>query len=84
VASSAEVLYCDSEDLARRLARAGVPCTLQTWERQLHVFQAFGRLLPESRASIADIGAFVRAAVDRNADLPDLAIGEGDCPPSRA
>ncbi|MDT7694365.1 MAG: epsilon-lactone hydrolase [Pseudonocardiales bacterium] len=62
VASSAEVLYCDSEDLARRLARAGVPCTLQTWERQLHVFQAFGRLLPESRASIADIGAFVRAS----------------------
>jgi hypothetical protein len=26
------------------------------------VFQAFGRLLPESRASIADIGAFVRAS----------------------
>ncbi|MDT7644867.1 MAG: hypothetical protein QOC75_1867, partial [Pseudonocardiales bacterium] len=46
----------------RRLARAGVPCTLQTWERQLHVFQAFGRLLPESRESFSDIVAFVRAS----------------------
>jgi acetyl esterase/lipase len=63
VASSTEVLYWDSEELARRLARAGVPCTLQTWEHQLHVFQALGHLVPESRASIADIGAFVRAAL---------------------
>jgi acetyl esterase/lipase len=61
VVSSAEVLYWDSEELARRLAGAGVPCTLQTWEHQLHVFQVLGRLVPESRASIADIGTFVRA-----------------------
>lgn len=59
-AGSTEVLYCDSEEMARRLALAGVPCTFQVWDRQIHVFQMFGPLLPESRGSIADIGAFVQ------------------------
>lgn len=59
-ASSSEILYADSEDLARLLADAGVACTLHVWEHQLHVFQAFGHLLPESRRSIREIGEFVR------------------------
>jgi acetyl esterase/lipase len=63
---SAEVIYDDSEQLARRLARAGVPCTLQVWERQPHVFQAFGLLLPEARRSIREVGEFVRAAIGRD------------------
>lgn len=59
--SSSEVIYCDSEELARRLAAAGVPCTLQIWDGQLHVFQAFGGLvLPEAGRSIDAIGEFVR------------------------
>ncbi|HEX2314274.1 MAG TPA: alpha/beta hydrolase [Thermomonospora sp.] len=62
-AGSTEVLYCDAEAMARRLARAGVPCTFQVWDRQVHVFQLFGPLLPESRAAIAEIGGFVRAAL---------------------
>ncbi|WP_433324736.1 alpha/beta hydrolase [Spirillospora sp. CA-294931] len=63
-AGSTELLYCDSEEMARRLAAAGVPVTLQVWDRQLHVFQMFGPLLPESRAAIAEMGAFVREAFD--------------------
>ncbi|MDL4770877.1 MULTISPECIES: alpha/beta hydrolase [Thermomonosporaceae] len=61
-AGSTELLYCDSELMARRLAEAGVPTTLQVWDRQIHVFQMFGPLLPESRAAIDELGAFVRGA----------------------
>jgi epsilon-lactone hydrolase len=62
-AGSTELLYCDSELMAHRLAEAGVPVTLQVWDRQLHVFQMFGPYLPESRAAIAALGAFVRDAL---------------------
>ncbi|MEV4257652.1 alpha/beta hydrolase [Spirillospora sp. NPDC049652] len=68
-AGSTELLYCDAETMARRLVRAGVPTTLQVWDRQLHVFQMFGPLLPESRAAIAGMGAFVRRAFARPVDL---------------
>lgn len=69
-AGSTEVLYCDSEEMARRLALAGVPCTFQIWDRQLHVFQMFGPLLPESRAAIAEIGDFVREAFMLDSAVP--------------
>jgi acetyl esterase/lipase len=62
--SASEIIYCDSEDLAHALVAAGVPCTLQSWAGQMHVFQALAPLVPEAKASIADIGAFVRAALD--------------------
>jgi acetyl esterase/lipase len=65
-ASSSEIIYCDSEDLARALVAAGVPCTLQVWNGQLHVFQALGPLIPEAKLAIADIGTFVRAALDKD------------------
>jgi epsilon-lactone hydrolase len=65
--SSSEVIFCDSEEMARGLAAAGVPCTLQIWERQLHVFQAFGGLvLPEARRSINEIGSFVNMRLRRS------------------
>lgn len=63
VASSSEVVYCDSEFMASKLAAAGVPVTLQVWTDQLHVFQAMGPLVPEAGASIRAIAAFVRARV---------------------
>ncbi|MEV5571611.1 alpha/beta hydrolase [Spirillospora sp. NPDC052269] len=71
-AGSTELLYTDSETMARRLVRAGVPTTLQVWHRQIHVFQMFGPLLPESRAAIADMGAFVRRALAGPRDGVDL------------
>jgi len=63
--SSSEVLACDSETMAERLAAAGVPTRLQTWAGQLHVFQMFGTALPESRAAIATYGDWVRDALER-------------------
>jgi epsilon-lactone hydrolase len=62
-AGSTELLYCDSELMARRLAEAGVPATLQVWDRQIHVFQMFGPYLPESRAAITALGDYVRDAL---------------------
>lgn len=69
-AGSTELLYCDSELMARRLAEAGVPTTFQVWDRQVHVFQMFGPLLPESRAAIADLGSFVRTAYGTTRSAP--------------
>jgi acetyl esterase/lipase len=45
----------DSEEMVRRLAAAGVPCTLQLWDRQPHMFRAFPWLL-EAGASLTRIG----------------------------
>ncbi|MFI0349518.1 alpha/beta hydrolase [Actinomadura sp. 9N407] len=67
-AGSTELLCCDSEIMARRLAEAGVPATLQIYDRQIHVFQLFGSFLPESRAAIAALGGFVRDAYATAAD----------------
>jgi acetyl esterase/lipase len=57
---STEVFRSDSERMAFRLMRADVPCALQVWERQVHVFQAFAPMTRESRAAIREIGQFVR------------------------
>ena len=67
-AGSIEVLLGDAETMARHLAAAGVPCTLQIWEGQGHVFQVFADICREGLAAIAEIGAFARqvtAAGDR-------------------
>ncbi|NUS43540.1 MAG: alpha/beta hydrolase, partial [Mycobacteriaceae bacterium] len=58
---STEVMFCDNETMAHRLAAAGVPTTLQIWQDQLHVFQMFGPLLPESRAGLRSVGRFIQA-----------------------
>ncbi len=57
---SQEVLMADAELMANRLVSAGVPCDLQVWDRQVHVFQAAAAWLPEARASIKEIGSFIR------------------------
>jgi acetyl esterase/lipase len=62
-AGSTEILACDAEIMAQRLAVAGVPCTLQLWDRQLHVFQMFGELVPESRIATAQAGSFISKAL---------------------
>lgn len=59
---STELLYADAELMAQRLAAAGVPVTLEVWDRQVHVFQAAAGLLPESTRAVARIGRFVRDA----------------------
>ena len=57
---SREVLMADAELMANRLVSAGVPCDLQVWEKQVHVFQAAASWVPEARLAIEEIGAFVR------------------------
>jgi len=61
------VLMADAELMANRLASAGVPCDLQVWDRQVHVFQAAASWVPEARTAIAEIGTFVRALAEREA-----------------
>ncbi|RZL79595.1 MAG: alpha/beta hydrolase [Rhodococcus sp. (in: high G+C Gram-positive bacteria)] len=57
---STEMLYPDAELMAERLAAAGVPITLEVWDRQVHVFQAAADLIPEANHAIAQIGNFIR------------------------
>jgi acetyl esterase/lipase len=58
---SVEVLRGDAELMAERLGAADVPCTLQIWEGQMHVFQIFADLCREGLAAIEEIGAFARS-----------------------
>jgi acetyl esterase/lipase len=55
-----ECLLGDSERMAESLRAAGVHCELQVWPGQVHVFPAFYPLVPEGRAAISYVGAFVR------------------------
>ncbi|WP_395103895.1 alpha/beta hydrolase [Actinomadura sp. SCN-SB] len=59
-AGSIEVLRADAELMAERLGAADVPCTLQLWEGQVHVFQIFADITREGLTAIAEIGAFAR------------------------
>ncbi len=56
---SHEILMADAELMANRLVRAGVPCDLQVWDRQVHVFQSAASWLPEGRYAIDEIGSFI-------------------------
>ncbi len=58
---SREILMADAELMANRLVAAGVPCDLTVWDRQVHVFQAAASWVPEARAAIGEIGAFIGA-----------------------
>ncbi len=64
---SREVLMADAELMANRLVSAGVPCNLQVWNKQVHVFQAAASWLPEARVAIDEIGWFVRRLAHRQA-----------------
>ena len=59
--SDIEMLYPDAEKLASALGAAGVPTTLKIWAGQLHVFQAIVEFTPEARASVKELGAFIRS-----------------------
>ena len=63
VCAEAEVLRVDAETMAYRLADAGVPCTLQIWEGQVHAFPVLSDLVPESRECLDGIVAFAKQAV---------------------
>ena len=62
-AGASELLSVDAELIAAKIAETGVPCELQLFEGQFHVFQAAADLIPEGRVAIDNIGAFVRTNV---------------------
>lgn len=64
---SREVLMADAELMANRLVSAGVPCELQVWDRQVHVFHAAAAWIPEARVAIEEIGTFVRGLAHQKA-----------------
>jgi acetyl esterase/lipase len=63
IAAEGEMLRCDSELMADRLAAAGVPVTLQLWDGQVHAFAAMYGVVPEAGRAIREIGSFVRRTV---------------------
>ena len=63
ICAEAEVLRCDAELMAERLAAAGVPTTLQIWEGQVHAFPVLTDLTPESREALEEVVIFTQRAV---------------------
>jgi monoterpene epsilon-lactone hydrolase len=55
-----ELLYDDTTRVAERARTAGVDVTLEVGEGLIHVWPFFGEQVPESVASVARIGEFVR------------------------
>ncbi len=66
-----ECMRGDAEALADALARAGVERELEVWPGQVHVFQAFARILPEARAAIDRAGRFIKDHVERGDTAED-------------
>ncbi|WP_233608495.1 alpha/beta hydrolase [Nocardia stercoris] len=57
--SDSELLYPDAVLIADRLREHGVPCELQVWHRQVHVFQAAASIVPEAAAAVDRISEFL-------------------------
>lgn len=58
-ASTAEMVYPDAEAMTAALLAAGVDVELQTWDHQVHVFQAAAAILPEGAQALEEIADFV-------------------------
>lgn len=54
-----EILLDDSLRVHERATAAGVDASLRVWPGMPHVFQAFGRFIPEGRDALEDVAAFV-------------------------
>jgi acetyl esterase/lipase len=58
-----EILRYDAELMTQRLEKAGVPVTLHVWEGQVHAFPVLADGLPEARAALRRIAAFVTDSI---------------------
>ena len=56
---TAEILLDDARRLGERASASGVDITLEEWESMIHVWHAFGALLPEAGQAIDRIGEFL-------------------------
>lgn len=54
-----ELLRCDAETMAMRLAEAGRPCELHVWEGQMHDFPLASTSTPEADAALSAIARFI-------------------------
>ncbi|RXF73916.1 alpha/beta hydrolase [Hansschlegelia zhihuaiae] len=68
-----EILLDDAVRMQAALAAAGVHSELEVWPRMPHVWQAFAGFLPEGKAALARICAFLRTELGRAAERPDVA-----------
>src|SRR5262249_13478016 len=53
--------------MAERMRAAGCQVELEIWPRMPHTWQVWARVLPEARAAIKRIGAFVQSKVEPQA-----------------
>lgn len=56
----AEVLLDDSRSFEKKARAAGVDCSLQVWDRMIHVWHAFFPILPEGEQAIVQLGDFLK------------------------
>src|SRR5271165_1342769 len=63
IVGSLDPLRDDSEALAARLKKAGVPCELTVYDGINHGFIRYGRLIATARRAIGDCGAALRNAL---------------------
>lgn len=64
LAGSDEILHDDAVRMAEKLRSANPRSELQVWPRMVHAWPLFAPVMPESRAAITGIGAFVRGILD--------------------
>ncbi|PKV82032.1 acetyl esterase/lipase [Nocardia fluminea] len=76
---STECLLPEAKAMADSLTAAGVPCELQIWPGQVHVFQVMARVLPVARIALTQGGAFLRTTVG----TAQSSIVERDARPGR-
>jgi monoterpene epsilon-lactone hydrolase len=63
-----ETVLSDSTLFADSARAAGVDVDLQVWDGMIHVFQMFGKELPEARQAVASIAEFLRQHLQLSAD----------------
>ena len=69
---SREIVFSDSDVLAKRAAAVGVDVTFRQWNGMIHVFQQFPVDVPQAGEAVREAGAFLR----RHLGPPALATGE--------
>jgi len=72
---SEETLLDDSNRLAARAKKAGVPVTYEIFEGMPHVWHVFAEYLPEAQEAIEAIGAFVDARMGSAAKIQKTSAG---------
>ena len=58
-----EILLSDSTRLAGKLEAAGIDVELEVWPEMWHVFQMFIGKMPEARAAVKKIAAYIQARI---------------------